>query len=446
MFAFLRYVQPTWYYNLVWKVETPVLIDSKLDVYNNYPDIDKKACYEASQSVNMDRAFQLLMKGVIPNLKTEKCEFQTKVIECVNDNYVFIKRHFGGGKCLFVLFIRLLTLNNPIAELRAYFKTFSVMRVDIYKDVMNRMDFENFESSLLTIRPLISIVIPTLNRYDYLKDVLADLEKQDYRNFEVLICDQSEPVRKSFYENWKLDIKLIVQEEKALWLARNRCIKMAKGDYILLFDDDSRVESNWVCSHLKCLDYFQASISAGVTNTLVGHGLSAKESYFHLSDVFDTGNALVEKRVFEEVGLFDRQFEKQRMGDGEFGLRAFLAGFQLISNPYATRLHLKVETGGLRQMGSWDGLRPKKLFAPRPVPSVLYLIRNYFGPGNAIFYLLLNIPFSFIPYKFKKSRILKICSILFIPLLTPIMLFVSLRSWISASEKLREGSKIEQLT
>ena len=96
-------------------------------------------------------------------------------------------------------------------------------------------------------------------------------------------------------------------------------------------------------------------------------------------------------------------------------------------------------------MGSWDGLRPKKLLAPRPVPSVLYLIRTYFGTENAILYLLQNIPFSFIPYKFKKSRILKVLFLLFLPLLSPLMLFVSLKSWIESSRKLKEGARIEVL-
>ena len=445
MFTFLRYVQPSWYFNRTKDVKIPILVDLSIESLENSPKVDRTSSFREKHSADMDVSYQLLMKGVIPSSNSEKCELQSIEIDCIDDNYVFVKRHFGGVKSFYVLMLRLMSFNNPILEIMGYLKVHKVPRVDIYSDVRNNQGFESFESGLLKQNPLVSIVIPTLNRYEYLKDVLSDLEKQDYKNFEVLVCDQSEPVREAFYENWNLDIKLIVQEEKALWLARNKCIKIALGNYILLFDDDSRVESNWVSSHLKCLDYYQVSISAGVTNTLVGHGLSAKEGYFHLSDVFDTGNALVEKKVFEKVGLFDRQFEKQRMGDGEFGLRAFLGGFQVISNPFATRIHLKVETGGLRQMGSWDGLRPKKLLAPRPVPSVLYLIRTYFGSENAILYLLQNIPFSFIPYKFKKSKVLKMSSVLFLPFLFPLMLLVSLKSWRAASKKLKEGSRIELL-
>ena len=292
---------------------------------------------------------------------------------------------------------------------------------------------------------MVSIIIPTLNRYEYLKDVLYDLEQQSYKNFEVIVCDQSEPVDEKFYKNWNLNIKLIQQEEKALWLARNRSIQLSKGEFILLFDDDSRVEANWIESHLKCLDYFNVKISAGVTNTLVGGGLGKKDNYFHLSDVFDTGNAMVHRTVFHSVGLFDRQFEKQRMGDGEFGLRATLGGFLVVSNPFAKRIHLKVETGGLRQMGSWDAFRPKNLFSPRPVPSVLYLIRKYFGAEESILFLLKNIPQSYIPYSKKGSKTAKILIYLLLPLWFPPALISVSRSWMESNRKLKQGALISIL-
>ena len=202
---------------------------------------------------------------------------------------------------------------------------------------------------------MVSVVIPTLNRYTYLKDVLEDLEKQDYENFEVIVVDQSEPFQKEFYDQFDLNIHLIHQEEKALWLARNTAIQKAQGEYILLFDDDSRVDTDWISQHLKALDFFQADLSSGVSISKHGAKVPAQYAYFCISSQVDTGNVLLPKQIFRDIGLFDRQFEKQRMGDGEFGLRAYLAGYKNVSNPYAKRLHLKVGSGGLRQMGSWDG-------------------------------------------------------------------------------------------
>lgn len=446
MFLFIQYITPNWYYNLAHKTRVPVFQEISELSEEDRALLSSVDAYDTELAKQADCAYQALQKGIIPERLKTAVGMQGRIVHDLNDNYRFIQRYFGWHKAIYVLLIRLCTLHNPFAELYAYLKSTRQTRINPFKQHKDHGAYLTFKSRLLQERPLITVVIPTLNRYPYLKDVLTDLENQTYQHFEVLVCDQSEPVDESFYQGWNLNLTLIQQTEKALWLARNSCIQAAKGEYILLFDDDSRVESDWIEQHLRCLDYFNVSISAGVTHTLVGHGLSPKESYFHLSDVFDTGNAMIRRLVFEAVGLFDRQFEKQRMGDGEFGLRALLGGFSPVSNPYAKRIHLKVETGGLREMGSWDALRPIKLLAPRPVPSVLYYVRKYFGDKQAIFYILQNVPFSFIPYKFKKSRLLKLLSLCFIPVLLPLILWTAGRSWLEATNKLRKGPIIPKLS
>jgi Predicted glycosyltransferases len=240
-------------------------------------------------------------------------------------------------------------------------------------------------SDLELARPLISVVIPTLNRYNYLEDILSDLEKQTYRNFEVIVCDQSDEFNESIYENRQLEIRVIRQSEKALWLARNQCIKAAKGEYVAFSEDDVRVEPDWLVQHLRCIHGFGVDISAGVFYP-EGSRIPYDRSFYHWADQFATGNALIKKSVFNKTGLFDRQFERMRSGDGEFGARCFLNGFRSVSNPFACCVDVKAPTGGLRQMGSWDSFRPTRFFAPRPVPSVLYYVRKYFGASSAFFY------------------------------------------------------------
>jgi hypothetical protein len=197
--------------------------------------------------------------------------------------------------------------------------------------------------------------------------------------------------------------------------------------------------------HVACLSFFGCDISAGVTDTLVGNRLSERDARFHYSDVFDTGNSLVRRKVFEATGLFDRQFEKQRMGDGEFGLRSYLAGHPPVSNPHAIRQHLKVETGGLREFGSWDAFRPGRLFSPRPVPSVLYFVRRYFGTASACFFVLNSIVSSIVPYRYKNNTLLKLISPLFFIPLTPVILLQVMRSWQLSSWKLDRGPMVEHL-
>ena len=312
--------------------------------------------------------------------------------------------------------------------------------------VNDDVGYQNFRSQLLEVKkPLVSVIIPTLNRYSYLNDVLDDLQNQNYTNFEVIVVDQSDVFDETFYKNRKLNLQFYYQGEKALWQARNFAVSVSKGSYILLFDDDSRISSDWISNHLKCIDYFNVSISAGVTQTLIGGGLDNKAKYFHLGEVFDTGNAMVEKSVFKKVGMFDVQFERQRMGDAEFGLRSLLAGFRIISNPFASRVHLKVETGGLRQMGSWDAIRTDILFGPRPVPSVLYFIRSYYGNKVAVLYLIKHIPQSYVPYKQKSNKRVRFLYILLFPIFLPGALYSVISSWYLSSQMLKEGNLVPLL-
>ena len=341
--------------------------------------------------------------------------------------------------------MRLISLYNPVRELYAFFRAAYQPLTDEEQQPEKFPDYDTYESGLVKSNPRVSIIIPTLNRYAYLKDGLHDLEKQDFRNIEVWVVDQSERIEPGFYEQFNLDIKVVHQKEKALWKARNEAIRQAKGQYILLYDDDSRVETDWVRQHLKCLDYFQADVSAGVSFSQVGDQIPESYYHFRYADQFDTGNAMVRKAVFYTTGLFDRQFEKQRMGDGEFGLRAYLHGFRSISNPYASRLHLKVGEGGLREMGSWDAFRPKNLFAPRPIPSVLYFYRKYFPRENVYSALIQGTLPSLIPYQFKGNKKLLPFGIMISVLFFPFLLFGVFRSWRKASQMLKEGSKIEPL-
>ena len=149
--------------------------------------------------------------------------------------------------------------------------------------------------------PLVSIIIPTLNRYKYLYNALKDIENQTYKNFEVIIVDQSDDFNRLFYEDFKFNIKLIKQKQKALWLARNKAIKISKGEFILLYDDDSKVSKTRIENHLKCIDYFSVDISSGVSGASVGAKVPKSYSFFRWADQLDTGNVMLRRQVLKLV-------------------------------------------------------------------------------------------------------------------------------------------------
>ncbi len=438
MFDFIKYIEPGIYLRKLQVIPREILENFE----NNY----KIVGYKSPLAENLDYGYYLIKSGWIGSNGQNEIKKDFQVITSVYDNYIFISRFHSVLQLIRILLLRLLSFKNPIIELYCFLNSLRYKRVNIRKEYHN--DFGNKTSRYLNENPLVSVVIPTLNRYEYLVNVLKDLENQVYKNFEVIICDQSEPINYGFYENWNLEIKLISQKEKALWLARNNAIKQSKGEFIALTEDDVALPTNWINNHLKCIEHFDVKISAGIfhrnTSRITKEFDGGNE--FKYSMQFPTGNSVVHRSVFEDVGLFDRQFERQRMGDGEFGLRAWLKGYPIISNTKAFILDIKAPTGGLRQMGSWDAWRPTSLFAARPIPSVLYFIRNYFGNEEAIWYLIKNIPQSFVPYKYKGSKVARLVVLLLLPFWMPIAIISVLKSWKLASDKLHQGDLIEYLT
>ncbi len=442
MIDFVFYISPSWYFNKSVSFKIPYFVDYTLLEASEVEHCDLFSGYSNDTAVKIDVAFQLWKQGYITSDSSKILFWEQNELQ-LKDKYIFISRFYKKHWSLMVLFFRILELKNPLYEMLAFVQGIKTKR--ILSNFTFNYEIDNGLRNLQMENPLVSVIIPTLNRYKYLIDVMKDLDRQSYKNFEVIIFDQSEPFRQEFYENWNFNLKVIKQNEKALWLARNSAIKMSNGKLILLYDDDSLVDEDWILNHIKCLDYFNCEISSGVSISVVGGQVPMHYSYFRWSDQIDTGNVMLKRGVFEKIGLFDRQFERQRMGDGEFGLRAYLSGFKNISNPVSKRVHLKVSEGGLRQMGSWDAWRPKNIFAPRPIPSVLYLTRKYFGTKAAVFEIAVSVFTSVVPYRFKRNNNLALFGVFIGILFSPFLLISVIRSWRLATIKLEQGNRIEYL-
>ncbi|HMQ67494.1 MAG TPA: glycosyltransferase family A protein [Ignavibacteria bacterium] len=450
-FTFLKDINPIWYFNLY-----PENAERFSTYYYNpeYVKIseDGSRLYERDERYSnetaklLDIGYQLWNKGEL--LYTGKVKFPELMFNekpSLKDNYIFVRKYFKSHRVYYFFLKNILRFSNPVKELKALNSTKGIRKTFLINPHCEYSEYDGYRSKLVESSPLVSIIIPTLNRYKYLKDVIEDLEGQDYKNIEIIIIDQTDDPDKKFYENFSISLKVIFQKGKGQWLSRNEAVRNCKGDYLLFFDDDSRVDKDWVFQHLKSLDYFNADISAGVSLSTTGDSVPENYSFFRWADQFDSGNALVKREVFLKTGMFDRQFDKQRMGDGEFGMRAFLAGFRSISNPLAKRIHLKIGTGGLRELGSWDAFRPKNFFAPRPIPSVLYYYRKYFPGSYVVNALILGMYPSLIPYKWKSKKYLYPLSALAAVFIFPVLLIQLGISWSRSSKMLKEGDKIEWL-
>lgn len=87
----------------------------------------------------------------------------------------------------------------------------------------------------------ISVLVPTLGtREEEIKRLLKTLEKQSYKDFEVIFItqDNHEKIKNMICQYNDLNIKQIVMNVKGLSKARNRGLEKAMGEIIILSDDD----------------------------------------------------------------------------------------------------------------------------------------------------------------------------------------------------------------
>ncbi|WP_203293118.1 glycosyltransferase family 2 protein [Luteirhabdus pelagi] len=88
---------------------------------------------------------------------------------------------------------------------------------------------------------LVSVIIPTFNRPDYLEEAIESVEKQTYSSIEIIVVDDGseKPYAKAICEKFK-NCHYYFKENGGLSSARNFGVNLARGNYIAFLDDDDR--------------------------------------------------------------------------------------------------------------------------------------------------------------------------------------------------------------
>mgnify|MGYP001386917772 CR=1 FL=1 len=104
--------------------------------------------------------------------------------------------------------------------------------------------------------PYFSIVIPTLNEQEYLPDLLTDLSKQTFANFEVIVCDgysEDQTKTRALSFSKKLKIRVIQSKIRNVAVQRNKGAQAATGEWIIFNDADNRLPKNFLADTAKMI-------------------------------------------------------------------------------------------------------------------------------------------------------------------------------------------------
>jgi glycosyltransferase involved in cell wall biosynthesis len=200
----------------------------------------------------------------------------------------------------------------------------------------------------------VSVVIPTYNRINMLKEALISVFSQDFTgNIEIIVVDDhSSDETSAFIQQQYPDIHLITLEKNiGCAAARNQAIKAAKGRYIAPLDSDDLWETNYLSSQVSALENQQGFF--GVSDIMIDYTTQNKKvvksqkvdlqrftSPLHAllvtsSFICSPSSIILRREVFEAVGLFNESFKVG--SDREFYTRCYINGYQPIftSQPLA---------------------------------------------------------------------------------------------------------------
>lgn len=256
--------------------------------------------------------------------------------------------------------------------------------------------------------PLVSIVIPTKDHVETLNAcVMSIAENATYANYEIVLMENNSEDPETFAHYEALPERVTAASDGkgvarvVYWPGEfnyskiiNFGVEHAKGDYLLLLNNDTEVISP--CFIEEMMGYLQrpdagvvgaklyfadhlvqhAGIVVGVRGALVhaNQDFSAKREGY-LARAVRPGNfsavtgacQMVRRDVFEQVGGYNEEFAVG-FNDADFCLRVWEAGYRAIFTPYAELYHYEFTSRGREEaneekMRRWK--REQALFMQR---------------------------------------------------------------------------------
>lgn len=200
---------------------------------------------------------------------------------------------------------------------------------------------------------MVSVIIPTYKRANYIDRAIQSILNQTYKEIEIIVVDDNDPdteYRKELekkmekYQSNK-KIKYIKHEKnKNGAVARNTGIKIAKGSYITFLDDDDYFLPNRLEIMVKKLDNnkgYDCAYSSNIvtrnkkiigSNEAIKSGKMKKELLLGDFSFGSGSNMFFRADAIKKINGFDESFNRHQ--DIETMLRFFNIGKILAVNEY----------------------------------------------------------------------------------------------------------------
>ena len=215
-----------------------------------------------------------------------------------------------------------------------------------------------------------TIIIPNYNGLSFMEPCFESLKEQTVRNFKVLVVDNGSTDGSVEWLKEHRIPSIFLKENTGFSGAVNTGIRAADTPYVLLLNNDTRVEPGFVAAMERAMDQSPKIFSvssrmiqmyhpellddAGDMYSILGWAYQrgvgrSSELYQKSCRVFSAcaGAAIYRRAVFDEIGLFD-ELHFAYLEDIDVGWRAKLYGYDNIYCPDAAVYHVGSGTSGSR--------------------------------------------------------------------------------------------------
>lgn len=191
-----------------------------------------------------------------------------------------------------------------------------------------------------------SIIIPTFNGKDLLKDCIYSIKRHTKEPFEIIVVDNGS-------SDGTVDICrqegitfISLASNVGFPAACNKGLKIATGDTILLLNNDVIVTRNWLQNMLNCLN---SETNIGIVGPLTNYASGKQQidmPYTSLEEMSSQLNEpdakkwlqverivgmcfLFKRELLDRIGLLDERYSPGHFEDDDYCYRARNAGYTL---------------------------------------------------------------------------------------------------------------------
>jgi glycosyltransferase involved in cell wall biosynthesis len=169
-------------------------------------------------------------------------------------------------------------------------------------------------------RAEISVVIPSFNEEKYIGRLLRSLEKQSFKNFEIIVADGGSTDRTRKIASKFPRVRIVIEKRRGIGIGRNAGAHAARGKIIVFIDADTTASENLLKSYNAAFKEKDIVAATGPILPLEKTSEMMKLGFEFVSVLFVKSSILIgkpsiigsnfaiRKSTFDKIGGFDERF------------------------------------------------------------------------------------------------------------------------------------------